>query len=1379
MNKIDSHYGVYLDKVFQLAKTLVIKSEAFAEAMNQQVILKTGNIHSVDRNNLASQRYYMNVCGEYHPQDLIELKGKIKVISMDTLEEIEFTKENLRLHRTTFKEYQYGTRKYEELVSNYPHYEILILGILYPADMDKAINSPDGTILSYQPELVEFNEYSFIEELQKWIYAYKLRWTNRQYQYSDLYYDITNLGVMYLNLIPAILTIRKRKCKTNEAHSYHVRQYLASHGFLDDYLDVLTTKQALRFYRNINYIERNIGKADTFKWLTREVLTERNLPLSEYSMYHDTSKQIEEMYSEPVFKKKALNGLEFITKRDNINTHQLLDKEQKLAPYNWRYQEDNEAHIKKALQNSLSNKLKTKVLESKVTDYSDAQIYRLSDTLLNLWLDWSDRKVYKSVINFNNIKTGERIPLNAKDAFFVYFYAYWRWMGVRMEQIPEVLAERVPIYPIPNKDTLFSVVPKDPRISFKEKRSVEEQFADDIISLMPTFENVISIEAFYNKALDFNVAANMQYNLTTLEEDMERRAFKEAMTHRLYADRIISPPSITKTYPEWIETLGIKFSNMTRNDWRDVALDILNEATGVELNNTLSLRSLHTAMIRLMIQLSSYSVQYIKDINTANMLISGESSLRLTTPKDKGHEHQFTETGVDIIDVHNFAKSFLGHLLDKENFTDIEFGTKSKTHLDIDPTVDISGHIHITSHHFAYSGLDVYYTPPNMGKNPRGDIPVIGIEGLMNQPLHKQRQLKDVWGHDYYYKGLCNDELSTKDPLEWTLNKDLHGFHYSRRDRFNLPFELNGFTYSHIGRLFLPNDLNGFNYGKAKYKQLLIGDLIGFNYRHPGQLYLPDPLNGFDYRLDKRPLLNLGNTLNGFNYRKAGALWIDKLLDGFSYNKGYSGFTLNKPLNGFDYRQLPWLFLDDDLRGFNYQKAKPLWIGNPLFGFSYRLAKALLLGDPLDGFNYNKPASLVIPNPLDGFDYPNAKGFTLPNPLNGFNYHAANGLSIPDPLNGFSYRPSPSLSIPDTLNGFNYRLANGLSIPNNLNGFNYRPAIGLSIPGTLNGFSYHSAQGLNIPNSLNGFSYHPAHGLNIPGTLNGFNYYPATGLSTPNTLNGFGYKLAKPLKVDEELNGFDYRNPKALTMPETLNGFTYHRDKSILNLPNGLNGFGYNRNVPFLSIPNVLNGFSYTPKGRFDLKQDLNGFSYRSKLPMLNIPNRLNGFSYNGKGKFTLPNDLIGFGYHKANDVLSLNQPLGGFTYAGIARLALPHALNGFSFNRHSPLVLDKALSGFDYSNTPRLVLPHILGGFSYNQQKPLSLEKALTGFSYSKNKPFSLDNALDGFRYALIEKLILNGMNKGFDYHYVDRVLRERNQDYHFHYTMKNGVAYRERIHH
>lgn len=32
----------------------------------------------------------------------------------------------------------------------------------------------------------------------------------------------------------------------------------------------------------------------------------------------------------------------------------------------------------------------------------------------------------------------------------------------------------------------------------------------------------------------------MQYNLTTLEEDMERRAFKEAMTHRLYADRIIS-----------------------------------------------------------------------------------------------------------------------------------------------------------------------------------------------------------------------------------------------------------------------------------------------------------------------------------------------------------------------------------------------------------------------------------------------------------------------------------------------------------------------------------------------------------------------------------------------------------------------------------------------------------------------------------------------------------------------------------------------------------------------------------------------------------------------------------------------------------------------
>lgn len=905
LNQIDPHYGVYLGKVFQLAKTLVIKSETVIQQINAHDTSVKGHIFSQDP---RTWRYYMNVCGLYHPIDLMKLGGKIKIVSMDTLEEIEFTTENLRKHKTTRKEYQYGTRKYEELITNYPEFETLILGILYPADMDKAINSPDGTILSYKPDLVEFNEYSFIEDLQRWIDGYKVRWTNSAYESSDVYYPIANLGVLYMNLVPAILMIRKRKCKTNEAHSYHVRQYLASHGFLDDYLDSLTTRQALRFYKNINYIERNTGKVSTFKWLTREVMTERRMPLAEYNMYHDNKDQIEDIYAKPVFKKKSLNKLEFITKEDDITTAQLLDKEEPLASYNHQYRVDNEHHIQRKLQNSQSDKLKTKVLESRVTDYSDAQVYRLSDTLLNLWLDWADKRIYRAVVNFNNFKTGERISLYPKDAFYVYFYCYWRWMGIRLEYVPELLAERVPILPIPNKDYLFKVVPIDGSLGLNEKYAVEDQFAEDIISLMPERPvDIISHEDFFIKAEEYNTAANLQYNLTAYEEEAHRRVYKEAMTHRVYTDRIISPASRTigydgkspLLYEDYLNKLSLMFKNMTKEDWKKAAFAILNEATGRDTQNKINLRGLHAAMVRLMVQLSSYSVQYIKDVNEANILISGYATLRLTSPKETETGFYPVPHGLDILTQHDTEGSHLGNLLDRENFTDPKLSHWEGSAGKLDPTVQVRYESTPTTYLHVPTGIDVYYTPPNLKENERGNIAIPGMEDIANLPYYKQRQLKDVWGHDYYYKGICSDELSTKDPLEWALRRDWNGFeYYEEYERLILNKPLHGFDYDDKAPLRLDHDLDGFDYFD---KELLTLDkpLIGFEYDEAVKLLLEKDLNGFEYDTQKT-YLDLRRNLNGFEYENAPSLSLNKLLDGFEYDHGYT-LILDKRLNGFGY----------------------------------------------------------------------------------------------------------------------------------------------------------------------------------------------------------------------------------------------------------------------------------------------------------------------------------------------------------------------------------------------------------------------------------------------------------------------------------------------
>lgn len=642
----NNHFNIYLAKVFELAQTIVIKSDIMARQVNALLLKKYSNV-VIDPSRPEEWKYYLNICGEYHPSD--EINGKMKVISLDTLEEIEFTKENLKVHRATARAYQYGTRLYKELRIKYPHHENLIKGILYPADMQTAINAPDGTILSYPTKLVEVNEYSFIIKLQDWIFKYKRQFQNPQYRVSDELFEYVVFAQLYANLVPAILNIRLAACRTNEAHSYHVRRYLASHGFLDEYMDHLTLYQSLWFYRNINYIERHAAHKDTFDWLIENVFTHREIPVGEYNMTHDTSKQpngVSEfhpqtvdwkdiLYPEIMFDKRDLNDVPSIAKIRDTSIEDIFKKEDRLAKDNPVYHQDELEIARNKLENSLTNKLNTKVLESSMYDYTDSEPYKLTDILLNQWIHRAHNGSYRAAIVVINPLTNENIPLTALEALWLLYYCYHAQDEKYPQHVPTFYANRVPYDPLPSYAHLTKYV---------DTKYISKEAVQLVKDLMPVITPAYSIDKFYEDCVLLWKAANQQDHFISVYQGLLDRGYAENMVQRLYHTRryamentfklpkylpgfrednsrireVDIPPVeqvISQGYDDWFLEKNIRLRGFTREHYRTLYENLLLTATGVNLQNTTSARGIQKAMIKLFLQLSSYSIQFVADIN--------------------------------------------------------------------------------------------------------------------------------------------------------------------------------------------------------------------------------------------------------------------------------------------------------------------------------------------------------------------------------------------------------------------------------------------------------------------------------------------------------------------------------------------------------------------------------------------------------------------------------------------------------------------------------------------------------------------------------------------------------------------------------------------
>jgi hypothetical protein len=198
----NSYTERYLEDCILFTKTVVIKLAEAAALMNEGVAASYGK-DAVDDYDPTSWKYYLNISGRYHFSDT-----PMTVISIDTLEEIDFTRENLAIHTATASAYAYGTRQHYSLIDRYPDQKLLINGILTPADMAHAIAAPTGSILAYRKDLVESNEATLLTDLEAWIQAQIFRWYNVQFLMSDNLYATAFMAQLHKFILPKLLNHR-------------------------------------------------------------------------------------------------------------------------------------------------------------------------------------------------------------------------------------------------------------------------------------------------------------------------------------------------------------------------------------------------------------------------------------------------------------------------------------------------------------------------------------------------------------------------------------------------------------------------------------------------------------------------------------------------------------------------------------------------------------------------------------------------------------------------------------------------------------------------------------------------------------------------------------------------------------------------------------------------------------------------------------------------------------------------------------------------------------------------------------------------------------------------------------------------------------------
>jgi hypothetical protein len=405
----------------------------------------------------------------------------------------------------------------------------------------------------------------------------------------------------------------------------------------------MTEEQILYFYRNILYIERHPGWKSTFQTLVKELLTNRNIPIAEYYI---RLKSIFTNYKATLsFDRQAINPIVDTGNKNSFNYAEFLQKTVSLAPGNSLIFNSKHSEIENFLQNSPSDSLLTKDLESAMYDYTDSVPHTMTQIFLNEWLYLSANGYYDAVVNFTDPTTLTAYTLSALDAFIYMAYLYMKSAGITVTTIPSLYATKVLKIQAPSISSMTALCDS----SYSDAASL----AQYLLNLRPTNFTCNSVLSFYNLCMSiFNLGLQEWYQIGGNGE-LYHRAELWNMADYQYIDTPVNTIYTGANMAEWISSRGLADPAANTAEITALIEEIYAAGTGLVNVEKVSFQQIQEAMISILSLLSSYSIQIMSSINNNPIILLNWAAIRAGQLKAQADDEFYVPEDIDVVRYHS------------------------------------------------------------------------------------------------------------------------------------------------------------------------------------------------------------------------------------------------------------------------------------------------------------------------------------------------------------------------------------------------------------------------------------------------------------------------------------------------------------------------------------------------------------------------------------------------------------------------------------------------------------------------------------------------------------------------------------------------------